>query len=300
MSTYLLMFPLVITHTLQDLSNLDISEKDFSLFHMIARSLSLHLDEVLSTLATLQINFDVIGVSETWNSFEISIKTNVEIPGYNHFPHQSHSQNGGVALIIKSRYSSTLRLDLSKDNAEFEAVWVEIDNKKGRNYLLCFAYRHPDTNLESYNVYLQETLSNSAVYNKQVLIPSDFIINLLNYNSHTLTTNFVNCLFCNHFLPHIIHPCKVSDYSSTLIDNIFANIFDNETVSGNILTHITDHVPQFLIVKNAIVSYKNLQYYQHDYSKLNADNLIRDFKNCNLAFLNDSTLDLDAKYTKFL
>ena len=55
--------------SLQDLSSLDISENDFSLFHMNTRSLSLHFDELISTLATLKINFDVIGVSETWNSF---------------------------------------------------------------------------------------------------------------------------------------------------------------------------------------------------------------------------------------
>ena len=52
-------------HTLQELSSLSTTETDFSLFHMNVRSLSLHFDELVSTLATLKINFDVIGVSET-------------------------------------------------------------------------------------------------------------------------------------------------------------------------------------------------------------------------------------------
>ena len=44
---------------------------------MNARSLLLHFDELVSTLATLKINFDVMGVSGTWNSFANPMKTNV-------------------------------------------------------------------------------------------------------------------------------------------------------------------------------------------------------------------------------
>ena len=61
-------------HTLQDLSTLDTSDNYLSLLHLNIRSLSLHVYELVSTLATLKINFDVIGVSETWNSFENPIK----------------------------------------------------------------------------------------------------------------------------------------------------------------------------------------------------------------------------------
>ena len=48
-------------HTLQELSTLSTSENDLSLFHMNVRSLSLHFDELISTLSTLKINFDIIG-----------------------------------------------------------------------------------------------------------------------------------------------------------------------------------------------------------------------------------------------
>ena len=36
-------------------------------------------------LASLKINFDVIGVSETWNSFDNPIRTNVQMTGYEIF-----------------------------------------------------------------------------------------------------------------------------------------------------------------------------------------------------------------------
>ena len=89
-------------------------------------------------------------------------------------------------------------------------------------------------------------------------------------------------------------------HSSTLIDNIFSNITENEAISGNILTQITDHVPQFLIVKRAGMTYKNLSYFQHDLSKLNEESLLNDFANIDLTFLNDCALDVNAKFNRLL
>ena len=223
-------------HTLQEISNFNSSENDLALIHMNIRSLSFHFDELVSTLACLKLNFDVIGVSETWDSFENPIKMNVEIPGFCYFSSQSHTQNGGVALYIKSSLTPIPRPDLGKNSTDYESVWVEIENRNGKNYLFCYVYRHPSSNIDIFCDYLQEVLSNSAICNKQVFILGDFNINLLNHNFDTPTTNFVNFFFSKQFLPYIAHPSRVSDNSSTLIDNIFANISDQETVSGNILT----------------------------------------------------------------
>ena len=287
-------------HTPQDLSTLDTSTNDLLLFHTNVRSLSFHFDELLSILSNLKINFDVIGVSETWNSFDNPTKTNVEIPGYSYFPSQSHTQSGGVALYVKSEFTPIPRPDLCMDSTDFESVWVEVDNKQGKNYLFCCVYRHPTSTFDTFNEYLQQVLSNPAVFNKNVFILGDFNINLLNYNSSTAIANYVNFLFSKQFLPYIIHPSRVSAHSSTLIDNIFSNITDNETISGNILTQITDHFPQFLIVKHGGITYKNLSYFQHDFSHFNEENLLNDFSNFDLSYLNDSAVDVNAKFIRFL
>ena len=181
-------------HTPQDFT-LDTSTNDLLLFHTNIRSLSFHFDELLSTLSNLKINFDVIGVSETCNSFDNPTKTNVEIPGYSYFPSQSHTQNGGVALYVKSGFTPIPRPDLCMDSTDFESVWVEVDNKQGKNYLFCCVYRHPTSTFDTFNEYLQEVLPNPAVFNKNVFILGDFNINLLNYNSSTAIANYVNFLF---------------------------------------------------------------------------------------------------------
>ena len=201
---------------------------------------------------------------------------------------------------MKSGLILSPRPDLGKDSTNFEAVWVEVENRNGKNYLLCCLYRHPSSDLDNFNEHLHEVLSIPAVSNKQVFILGDFNVNLLNYNSHTETTNYVNFLFSKQFLPYIVHPSRVSENSSTLIDNIFSNLSDNETVSGNNLTHITNHFPQFLIVKHAGMSYENLSYYQHDFSKFNKGNLLNDLENLDLELSNDSCLDINAKFNRFL
>ena len=164
-------------HTLQDLRTLDTSEKDFSLLHMNIRSHSLHHDKLVSTLASLKINFDVIGVSETWNCFENPLKANVDIFGYSYVPQQSYSQNGGVALYVKSGLTPIHRQDLERNSTDFESVWIEVENKNGKNYLFCCAYRHPSSAIDTFSEYLQDILSNSAVCNKQVFILGDFNVN---------------------------------------------------------------------------------------------------------------------------
>ena len=54
-------------------------------------------------------------------------------------------------------------------------------------------------------------------------------------------------------LPYILHPTRVTDHSATAINNIFSNNFEHETVSGNIITQIADHLPQFLHLKKLML-----------------------------------------------
>ena len=55
------------------------------------------------------------------------------------------------------------------------------------------------------------------------------------------------------FFPKITHPTRLSDHSSTLIDNIFTNNMDETCKSGILLNNISDHQMIFTYVEN--VSY---------------------------------------------
>ena len=126
----------------------------------------------------------------------------------------------------------------------------------------------------------------------------DFSINLFNYCFHTETNDFINLMVSNYRLPHILHQTRVTDHSATIIDSIFSNNCELDTLSGNLLSQISDHFPQFLIIKNVTVEYRNCSLFQYDYSKFNEYSLINDFKELLWEDIDDVNLNLNGKLMK--
>jgi len=243
--------------TVPELASLDSNNSPLSILHTNIRSLSCHSDELVQLCVAAKKSFDIIGVSEIWSSEQNKVLTNIDISGYKFYDTSSTSQNGGVGLYVKTNLNSKSCDDLNFKCNGFENIWVEIDNKNSKNLLFCCTVRHPGADIETFISNFRIILP--KLLNKQVFIMGDFNINLLNYDSHTATSDLVNTFFSNNFLPCITHPTRVSKNSSTIIDNIFTNVFDTKITCGNILTHISDHFPQFLIVENANISYKELE-----------------------------------------
>ena len=101
-----------------------------------------------------------------------------------------------------------------------------------------------------------------------------------------------------YLLPHILYPTRITDHSSTIIDNIFTDDTDYETISGNILTLITDHFPQFIILKKMSINYKSCSYYQHDYSNFDEQKLIDDVVSHPATF-SDPDIDVNRMFDEF-
>ena len=58
-------------------------------------------------------------------------------------------------------------------------------------------------------------------------------VNLLNYQIHQPTENFIQTLYTFFMNPQIIQPTRITDHTATLMDNIFFNSIDFETISCN-------------------------------------------------------------------
>jgi hypothetical protein len=58
----------------------------------------------------------------------------------------------------------------------------------------------------------------------------------------------MNILGTYFFQPHILQPTRITHHSETLIDNIFLNLIEHFTTSGNLAYDLTDHLPNFLII----------------------------------------------------
>ena len=79
-----------------------------------------------------------------------------------------------------------------------EMVFIEIhdgDLADGKNVIVGEGYRPPGHDLNGFNQIIQELLEKVQKENKTCYVMGDFNINLLNYEKHKQTTDFVDILF---------------------------------------------------------------------------------------------------------
>ena len=76
----------------------------------------------------------------------------------------------------------------------------------------------------------------------------DLNINQSNCESHPESNDFL-LMLNSYFLlsPYILQPTRITERSATLIDNIFANTYAMNAISGNLVLRISDHLPHFLL-----------------------------------------------------
>ena len=79
------------------------------------------------------------------------------------------------------------------------------------------------------------------------------------------------------FKPHVLKPTRIASHSFTLIDNIFFNSIEYQTISGNLLRDLTDHLPNFLIIERFAFSRHKEKKYKQDYSYYNEEAFIDEF-----------------------
>ena len=129
-----------------------------------------------------------------------------------------------------------------------------------------------------FNKNLNPLLDKLSKENKRVFLLGDFNINLLNYNDHQPTDEFLDSLASSSFLPCFLQPILTS-HSKTLIDNILSNVISHEVISGIITATISDDLPQFLFLPNVLSnpSYQKSNIYEGDWSKFVQENLVLDY-----------------------
>ena len=79
---------------------------------------------------------------------------------------------------------------------------------------------------ESLNIHsqiLEKILSNKKHAKCEIQILSDFNVNMLNFETYGLTSDYINYLISKSFLPLITLPTRIKQQYATLIDHIWTN-----------------------------------------------------------------------------
>ena len=101
----------------------------------------------------------------------------------------------------------------------------------------------------------------------------------MSYNENNQTSEFLDSLASNSFIPLILQPTRINSHSNTFIDNIFSNVIDADIISGNLTATISDHLPQFSIIPNMFdnIPGNKSNIYERDWSKFGRENFILDY-----------------------
>ena len=130
-----------------------------------------------------------------------------------------------------------------------------------------------------FNSLINQLFDKISKEQKQIFFLGDFNINLLNYNDHQPTNEFLDSLASNSIIPYILQPTRITSHSETITDNIFSNVISFEAIFGNITATISDHLTQFLfapnVLSNLLCNKSNIL--ERDWSKFNKENFILDY-----------------------
>ena len=155
-------------------------------------------------------------------------------------------------------------------------------------------YRQHNTP-EQFQKYFDETIENLCAIGKPIFLMSDTNINLLRSSTCNYARNFLFSLQSLMFTPTIDKPTRVHRSSATLIDNIFTNKLDNEIISGNIISDISDHFTQFCIARTPKPKARLFR----DYSTFSEQKYLNELSIINWPHAVSERSNRDKLFTKF-
>ena len=254
--------------------NEQLSHHQMSFFHNNVSSLKGNLENFQTHLLDeLNFHFSVIGVTETKIKNVNSIDFNPEIPGYTFEYVLTPLSAGGVGMYIDSELRYTV-LEKSSNKA-FQALWVEIRQTNVAN-IICGVLYHQHNSPEQFLRYFEETAENLVATGKPVYVMTDTNINLLHFNSCNYAQDFLLTLQSLNLAPCIDKPTRVHRNSFSLINNMFTNKVNENIMSGNIISDISDHFLQFCIPSSLVVKGIPNRSLACDFSKFSEENFIHD------------------------
>ena len=174
-------------YDIDEMHNIEIPHKNksLSLFHINACSLNKNFDDLQHLLSCTKTKFDIIAISETRITRQVSLLNNLNLNNYSFEFTPTETCAGGTLLYIANHLSYQCRNDhnIYRKN-ELESTFIKIFKPKKSNIIVGVIYRHQSMDLTDFNrSYLNKLLENISKEQKSVFLLRDFNVNLLNYNA---------------------------------------------------------------------------------------------------------------------
>ena len=170
-------------------------------------SLNKDFDNLEYLIKTTNQTYDVIAISESRIKSNMDITTNINMPNYSIEYTLTQNHAAGTLLYISNNiaYKPRKVLNIYKTH-EFESTFIEITTPKKSNMILGVVYQHLTMDLNKFNNnYVNKLLDNITRENKATFLLGDLNIELLKYESHASTNEFLDSLSSNMILPYILY-----------------------------------------------------------------------------------------------
>ena len=222
--------------------------KVFSLIHLNVRSLQSKFMSLENLVYNLKEKFDVIAISETWFTNDTPHSL-FNLDGYSlYYASRKNRQGGGVALYISNCLScKSIRVYCTENM--FESIFIELSSGKSSGILVSCVYRMPGSCINSFCNELRQILQAEIKPKQKNFLCGDYNINLLKYDEHYPTREFIDLMSSFGLKPTINKPTRITRTSQTLIDNIFTNEIIKPIETGILINDISDHLPIYNILK---------------------------------------------------
>ena len=203
--------------------------------------------------------FDIICLQEC---FSIIIPSIFELQNYHPilFKTRTKFSGGGVAFYINKSLNFSVLNEYSIFHEKIiESLFIELEFSNKKKLVIGNFYRSPSTGvnnltptmqIELFLEHFQGILDSITERKCKAVLCGDFNLDLLSYNVHNYTADFVSMLFSAGFLQLISNPTRVStnNNTATLIDHIWTNDIKDKMVAGVITTYLSDHYSTFHLI----------------------------------------------------
>ena len=132
----------------------------------------------------------------------------------------------------------TLKSKVLKDLSGISELWMQVQHKTFKSFLLCVTYKPPDCNVACFEDF-RDRYTQALVYGLPILVVGDLNCDLLVSSSKSRTLN--NLYTSVNMKQLITQPTRVTETSKSLIDVIFTSNPAIIVDSGIVETHISDH-----------------------------------------------------------
>ena len=215
-------------------------------------------EEFITELGSKNCIPDIICLQELWRLNDPDL---FDLHNYQKLIFKSRSSNtqgGGVGIFIKNsiKFRHLPEISVFVDKV-IETIFVEVEVNSKLKIIVGSIYR---PNSASINITATEQLSTfnenlttilSSVGHKKIYILGDINIDVLKFDSHKQTTDYVNSLFSLGCLQIITKPTRCNHNSSSLIDHIVTNEISDKYVTGVLTCSISDHFPIFCFLNHS-------------------------------------------------